>query len=277
MTKPTFGIAYKADEHRLFTLRNAGGMAVTISERGAALWSWRAPDRYGRMADVLQPPSGGAIHALWQGRHVDGAVSLMRMEEGRAAALAEYRLDDDGCLTVQHEVVAMAPTALALASHPCFNLNGGMADVSDHMVQIDADFYVEVDMDGKPGGVAAVGGTAFDFRHPAPIGARLRWPDSQILRSAGFNHAFFVRNHFTGGQGPLRAVALIVDPGSGRSLQLHTTEAAVQFCAGRQGGFTIEARACPDLRCASWPGIVVTPGQVYRQTSVYRLALSNPR
>jgi aldose 1-epimerase len=34
-------------------LRNAEGMSVTISERGAALVSWLAPDRYGRMADIL--------------------------------------------------------------------------------------------------------------------------------------------------------------------------------------------------------------------------------
>jgi len=274
MTKRFSGTAPEADEYRLFTLRNASDMVATISERGAALCSWRAPDRYGRMADVLLAPAGGAVPELWQGRHADDGVTLLRMEAGGAVArLAKYRLDDDGCLTVEHEVMAMAPTPLGAAPSPAFNLNGGSADVGDHMVQIDADFYVEVDVDGVPSGVAAVAGTAFDFRQPAPIGARLRWPDSQLCGTGGFNHAFFVRNHFAGGQGTLRAVARIVDPGSGRSLQVHTTEAALLFRAGDQGGFSVEAQARPELTSAAWPHVIVSPGQVYRQTTVYRLSL----
>lgn len=202
MTKRFSGTAPEADEYRLFTLRNASDMVATITERDAALWSWRAPDRYGRMADVLLAPKGAANPVLWQGRHADGGVTLLRTGGGGAVAqLAKYRLDDDGCLSVEHEVVAMAPTPLDLAAWPTFNLNGGIADVGDHMVQIDADYYVEVDADGMPSGVAAVAGTAFDFRQPAPIGARLRWPDSQICGRGGFNHSLFVRSHFAGGQG----------------------------------------------------------------------------
>jgi aldose 1-epimerase len=37
----------------LYTLRNAAGMRVTISTLGGTLRSWRAPDRYGKVADVL--------------------------------------------------------------------------------------------------------------------------------------------------------------------------------------------------------------------------------
>ena len=274
MTKHFSGAASEADEYRVFTLRNARDMVVTVSECGAALCGWRAPDRYGRVADVLLAPTPRAKPAVWQGRHADGAVTLLRMEDGGATAqLARYRLDDDGSLTVEHEVMAMALTPLDAASHHSFNLNGSTADVGDHMVQIDADFYVEADGEGTPTGVAAVGGTAFDFRQPAPIGARLRWPDSQIHRQSGFNHSFFVRDHFAGGQGPLRKVARIIDPGSGRCLEVSTTEAAVQFRAGQQGGFTLDARARPELASTAWPNVVVLPGQVYRQTSVYRLSL----
>lgn len=249
-------------------------MVVTISERGAALWSWRAPDRYGRMADVLLAPPRVGQPALWQGRHDDGAVSLLRMGGGGAVAQqAKYRLDDEGALTVDHEVMAMVPTPLDVAFRPCFNLNGGVADVGDHMAQIDADYYVEVDVEGAPVGVAAVSGTAFDFRQPAPIGARLRWPDSQIHLKGGFDHSFFVRNHFAGGQGPLREVARVFDPGSGRRLQIHTTESTVQFRAGHRGGFYLEAQARPELTSGAWPHVIVMPGQVYRQTTIYRLSL----
>ena len=41
------------DPYKLFTLRNRLGMQVCISDLGATLVSWQAPDRYGRLADVL--------------------------------------------------------------------------------------------------------------------------------------------------------------------------------------------------------------------------------
>jgi len=274
MTKHFSGAASEADDYRVFTLRNASDMVVTVSECGAALYGWRAPDRYGRIADVLLGPGHSPKPSLWQGRHDHGGVRFLRMENSDGVAqLARYRLDDDGSLTVEHEVVAMAPTPLETASNPCFNLNGATADVGDHMVQIDADYYVEADAGGAPVGVAAVAGTAFDFRQPAPIGARLRWPDSQLVGRGGFDHCFFVRDHFAGGQGQLRKVARISDPGSGRCLQVHTTEAVLQFRAGPKGGFTIESRARPELASAAWPNVMLLPGQVYRQTSVYRLSL----
>lgn len=274
MTKPFSGTMPEADEHRLFTLRNSKGMTVMISERGAALWSWRAPDRYGRLADVLLAEPQKNQPPVWQGRHADGGVSLLLMEEGAPATqMVKYRLDDGGSLSVEHEVMAMAPATLDVPSRPCFNLNGAAADVGDHMVQIDADYYVEVDAEGAPSGVAAVRGTAFDLRQPAPVGARLRWPDNQICGKRGFNHCFFVRNHYAGGQGPLRKVARVVDPASGRCLQVHTTEAAVQFRAGYQGGFWLDAEARPELASAAWPHVIVAPGQVYRQTTVFTLSL----
>lgn len=41
------------DMVRLFTLRNAQGMRVSISNLGATLVSWQAPDRSGRMGEIL--------------------------------------------------------------------------------------------------------------------------------------------------------------------------------------------------------------------------------
>jgi aldose 1-epimerase len=282
-----------SDQYRLFKLKNACDMTVVISERGAALHSWRAPDRYGRMADVIQAGADGAARAgqaLWKGQHADGGVALKLAAPGGEAELrASYRLDDDGYLTISHDVLARLPTLVRLQTHPCFNLNGGIAGVDDHMLQIDADYYVEVDAGGNPVGLAAVGGTPFDFRHPAPIGARLRWPDGQLSQAGGFDHCFYVGSHFAGGQSPLREVAQVFDPGSGRRLQMYTTEAALQFSAiGDAGGmprqapdaqrrrrdwFGLEADARPALVSAGWPQVLLHPGQTYRQTTAYRLSL----
>lgn len=278
MTNPISDIATESGEHRLFTLKNAGGMTVTISEKGALLHSWHAPDRYGRMADILLAEAGMAPQAVWQGRHEEDGVSFLQMSSGGGATrLARYRLDDDGGLAIEQEVMALAPMPLEMTAAPHFDLSGGTGDVGDHMLQIDADYYVELSAAGAPAGVAAVGGTPFDFREPAPIGARLRWPDPQIRLNGGFGHSFFVRSHFSGGQGSLREVARVFDPGSGRRLQIYTTEAALQFGTSearwRQGGFCLDARARPELSSAAWPHVMLMPGQVYRQATVYRLSL----
>jgi aldose 1-epimerase len=267
---------------RSFALENAAGMTVTIGERGAQLRAWHAPDRYGRMADVLRtglsaPPAGRAVR--WEGRQTDGVVSLALTAGGDGAGmLVHYRLDDEGGLTIEYQSVAGMPTPLAPLAYPAFNLSGGQGDVGDHMVQIDADYFEEAGPGGVPGGVAAVGGTAFDFRHPAAIGPRLHWTDSQMQRTGGFDHCFCVRNHFAGGQGALREVARLFDPASGRRLQVHTTEAAVRFSSGPgtalgTDAFRIDAHARPGLMSAAWPCVMLAPGQVYRQTTMYRLSL----
>jgi aldose 1-epimerase len=49
----SWGTLPGGDAVRLFTLRNAHGMRVAISDFGATLVSWHAADRAGRIADVL--------------------------------------------------------------------------------------------------------------------------------------------------------------------------------------------------------------------------------
>lgn len=284
---PLHGATAEATDAREFMLRNANGMTVTISERGGVLRSWRAPDRYGRMAEVLLADDGlapaGGLAPCWEGRHVEGGVSLaLAASGGGPRLLVHYQLNDEGRLTVDYDAAAGSPVPLAAVHHPYFNLNGGQGDVGDHMLQIDAEYYVEVDADGVPAGVAAVAGTPFDFRQPAAIGPRLRWTDSQLGLAGGFDHCYFVRNHYAGGQGALREVARVFDPGSGRRLQVHTTEAAMRFCSGKpvtglpqrqSDGFCLEACARPGLISAAWPRVILHPGQVYRQTTVYHLTL----
>ncbi|WP_345815402.1 aldose epimerase family protein [Paraburkholderia sp. PREW-6R] len=48
-----WGAVPGGDPVRLFTLRNTHGMKVAISDLGATLVSWHAPDRAGRLGDVL--------------------------------------------------------------------------------------------------------------------------------------------------------------------------------------------------------------------------------
>jgi aldose 1-epimerase len=346
MTKSLLASPQSPAGDRQFTLRNAHHMSVTISERGAALVSWLAPDRYGNVADVLlgypDPVAYrdnsvyfGAVIGRWanriahgrfvidgkpmqaavndRGNHLHGGdegfhragwqataseqqVSLRLASPdgdagfpGKVEVQVQYRLGDEGSLTIEYEAVCDAPTPINLSAHPYFNLNGGRADVGDHMIQIDADFYMETDQGGIPVGVADVAGTPFDFRQPAAIGARLGWPDAQIGLAGGFDHCYCLGDAAEGRAGPLREVARVYDPGSGRTLQVSTTEAGLQFYSGnyldgvqgrgarpyaRHDGFCLEAHAYPDqLNGEHAAAVILRPGQVYRQTTIYRLAV----
>lgn len=313
MTTTNFSLASERPHAagQLFTLHNSYGMRVTISEHGAAPVSWWAPDRYGRMADVLLGRPGahddgddeacvGAARragtgARWHGEMAGRRVSLwLAQANGNGGFPGDveievcYELHDDGSLTIDSRARSRAATPVSLAWHPYFNLNGGRSDVGDHMLQIDADYYHELDGSGLQGGVAAVSGTPFDFRKPAAIGPRLRWPDRQIGIAGGFDHCYCVGED---GDGPLqrvlRQVARVYDPGSGRRLQVSTTEAGLQFCSGnrregvpgldddadlRHAGFRLQA--CPDhAHGARAAAVMLRPGELYRQTTVYRLSL----
>ena len=331
---------------RLITLRNGSDMRLTISERGATLVSWLAPDRYGKLADVLlgyPDPVGyandshyfGAVIGRWanriargrfvldgkpmqaavndRGNHLHGGqegfhrarweatpsdqgvslrLSSLQGEggfPGNVNVQVHYHLDDEGRLTIEYEAVSDAPTPINLTAHPYFNLNGGTAGVGDHMLQIDADYYMEIDEGGIPVDIASVAGTPFDFRQPAAIGPRLGWPDAQIEMAGGFDHCYCIGAPSSGREGPLREVARVYDPGSGRTLQVSTTEPGLQFYSGNklggvQGraarpyasydGFCLEAHAFPDqINGAHAAAVILRPGEVYRQTTHYRLSL----
>lgn len=258
------------DMGQLFTLRNSSGMRATISERGAALISWWAPDRYGRLADVVLGCSDARAYV--DNRVAFGAFATehtvsLRLLPGHGASgtgapqmIVHYRLDDDGSLAIEVEAQTNVPTPMSMTVHPYFNLTGGIADVGDHMLQILADDFVAAD--GCSSRMVRVGGTALDFRQPAAIGSRLCWPDLQVAAAGGFDHHFRVAR---GPGGKLAEVARVFEPRSGRQLQVSTTGTGLQFqSSSALDGFTLEARAADG---------VLLPGKVLRQATVYRLSV----
>ncbi|SEB15951.1 aldose epimerase family protein [Paraburkholderia sartisoli] len=53
LSSASWGTLASGDPVRIFTLRNAHGMKVAVSDLGATLVSWHAPDRAGRLDDIL--------------------------------------------------------------------------------------------------------------------------------------------------------------------------------------------------------------------------------
>ena len=139
---------------------------------------------------ALSPRSNGAWLAL---RHVSphGAGGY----PGTLEVEVRYSLGAEDALRIDYEAETDRPTVVNLTHHGYFNLAGeGTRDVYGHELTILADAFTPVDATLIPTGeIRPVAGTAFDFRRPVAIGARIGAADEQIVRAHGFDHNFVLR------------------------------------------------------------------------------------
>ena len=208
---------------------------------------------------------------------------------GTLTAKVVYSLRADGGLAIDYTATTDAPTIVNLSNHAYFNLAGeGEGTTLGHEMQIEADAYTPVDATLIPTGERRpVEGTPFDFRKPVAIGARIDAADEQLKAGGGYDHNYVLR----GKMGELRLAARVVEPKSGRVLEVLTTEPGLQFYSGnfldgkvvgksgkpyvKRGAFCLEAQHFPDSpNRPEWPSAVLRPGQTYRQTTVYRVTVA---
>ncbi len=180
-------------------------------------------------------------------------------------------------LRIEYTATTDAPTVLSLTNHAYWNLACG-GTVEDHEVQLHAGQVLPVDAESLPTGPPVpVDGTPLDFRSPARIGARIRDGHPLLVAVRGYDHAYVL----DGTAGELRATARVVEPRSGRSLELRTDQPSVQFytsnmlngtlvlndgSTARQGdAFCLEPQGYPDApNHPDYPSTVLRPGEEYR-------------
>jgi aldose 1-epimerase len=204
---------------------------------------------------------------------------------GTVKATVTYTLTDANELKVDYLATTDKPTVINLTQHSYFNLSGGKtADILGHQLMIAADKYTPVD-DGliPTGELAPVQGTPFDFRQPIAIGARIDKRDVQLERGKGYDHNFVLTRQGDG----LQLAARVVDPVSGRTMEISTTEPGIQFYSGNfldgtlankgggkighRAGFCLETQHYPDSpNHANFPSAVLRPGQDYKTTTVFK-------
>ena len=80
------------------------------------------------------------------------------------------------------------------------------------------------------GELRAVAGTVFDFRHATRIGRRIGADDEQLAFGHGYDHNWVLAPPTT--KAALRQAAVLTDPGSGRVLEIETTQPGLQFYSG---------------------------------------------
>jgi aldose 1-epimerase len=231
---------------------------------------------------------------VWQPEILGGnSVRFSRVspdgEEGYPGTLqvaVAYSLTNYNELIVEYQASTDLPTHVNLSQHTYFNL-AGRGDVLGHLLTIDADRYTPVDRSSIPNGVLApVRDTPFDFRKPTAIGARIAADNPQIQHGRGYDHNFVLNREGN----TLEFAARVVEPVSGRVLEVATTEPGVQlytanFLDGRivgkgglayerHGGFCLETQHFPDTpNKPDFPSSLLRPGDTYSSRTVFKFEI----
>ena len=232
---------------------------------------------------------GGSVGVTYRHVSPDGDEGY----PGRVEVRVSYTLSPSNELAVDYEATTDRPTPINLTQHSYFNLAGDASgDVLGHQLTIDADRFTPVDATLIPTGeLAPVAGTPFDFRQPTTIGARIAADHPQLKTGNGYDHNFVLNGWSPGSSQALHHAARAVDPGSGRTLDVATTEPGVQFYSGnfldgtvvgksgraygRRHGFCLETQHFPDSpNHPAFPSTILRPGDTYRSRTVFTFGVS---
>jgi len=238
----------------------------------------------------------GLDKRIWKAREMeDKAGPSVRFtyrspdgEEGYPGNLdieVTYTLTNAGELVIDYKAETDKATPVNLTNHSYFNLAGaGNGTILDHALLIEADRYTPTDDTLIPTGeIVPVSGTVMDFTQLTRIGARI---DQLSGDPGGYDHNYVLNGEI----GKLALAARVVEPRSGRVLEILTTEPAVQLYTGnhlegtitgkggkvyrKRGGLCLETQHFPDsVNHPNFPSTILQPGEIYRQKTIYRFSV----
>lgn len=345
--KSTFSKVVDGKPVALYTLTNANGLEVAITNFGGRIVSVWAPDRNGKFADVVlghetldgyltNNDNFGALIGRYGNRIANGRFTLDSVEyqlpqnnfghclhggpdgydrkiwnvvaqndsilqltylspdgeagfPGNLDILVTYQLTSDNALKIGYKATTDKATVVNLTNHSYFNLSGDPnREILDHEVVIAADAITPIDTTFMTTGeIVSVEGTAFDFRQPHTIGERISKSDCEQLHNGrGYDH-----NWVVGGNGSkTRFISRVVEPASGRTLEVYTNEPGVQLYTGnfldgtvsgkkniayqQHTALCLETQHYPDTPNKSeWPSCRLNPGETYTSECIYKFGV----
>lgn len=229
-----------------------------------------------------------AAHKIEQADAVGVALHYVSAdgEEGYPGTLdctVSYTLNDNNEFVIDYAATTDKPTVVNLTNHSYFNLAGeGSGTALQHELTLFADKFTATDGDLIPTGeLVAVKDTPLDFMQPHFIGERIETENFKPLQQGfGYDHNFVVN-----GSG-LRPCAKVRELGSGRVMEVLTTEVGVQLytanhlkdVTGKNGhvyqerdAFCLETQRFPDSpNKPNFPSAVLRPGEKLHTQTILR-------
>lgn len=183
-----------------------------------------------------------------------------------------YVLNNKNQLMIYFHATTDKRTPINLTSHAYFNLRGNPAlPIMDHYVMINALKFLDTDAQLIPTGkMNYVIGSPVNFSRGKTVGADIDKTEN------GFDHTFVINKE----PGKFVITAKVVEPESGRILEMVTDQPTVQFYTSNvfdgslqgKGGtkypkhaaFCLEAQGFPDApNHANFPSVFLNPGEKY--------------
>lgn len=341
INKDSFNKTIDGKQVKIFTLKNANGMYADITNYGAKIVTLFAPDKAGKLADVVlgfdtldewqeketyfNTVVGRFANRIKDGKftldgkqyqlainngtnHLHGgnvgfnqkvwdvlesSESVLKLQyvaadgeenyPGTLTATVTYAVTEDNALSIHYEATTDKPTIVGFTNHAYFNLKGaGEGNVRDHLLQLNADLYTEIDDTQSPTGeITKVDDTPMDFRVPTLIGERIDDPFFALGRGLDNN---WIVNKPQQGDLALAGVVSAAD----RTMEVYTTLPGIQVYTGNwveqnigkygkkydvQYAVCMEAQGFPNSpNQPHFPSPVLRPDGKYDEWCIYKFA-----
>lgn len=231
---------------------NAGTNTIHGGRKGFAQSVWK-------VADVSTKTNESSVKLTYLSK--DGEEGF----PGNLKVSVTYTLTDNNELRIDYEAETDKPTIANLTNHAYWNLAGG-GSCLDNILWIPSDSYTPADADLiVTGEILPLKGTLMDFNQPTRIGNRIEQLKPQMT---GYDHNFIL-----GEDKVMKMAARLVEPKSGRIMEVRTTQPAVQLFTANHLGHTavcLETQHYPDsIHHPNFPSIVVRPGEPLKETTLF--------
>ncbi len=191
----------------------------------------------------------------------------------------EYSLNDNNELGIRFRAKTDKPTHINLTNHSYFNLNNCQGNVYDYELFIDSDAVCELNQESiATGKLIPIKDTPYDFKLSSSIGERIE----EI--GMGYDINYVLDNPSR----ELKRVAAMIDPVSGRTMEVLTTLPGVQLYTSNyieqikgKGGLLYEKHCAVCLETQyypnsanqpSFPSTILRPGETFDEQTIYRFS-----
>jgi aldose 1-epimerase len=243
----------------------------------------------------------GFDKVVWTATIVDSEIPTLKLsylskdgEEGYPGNLQVeviYSLQEDNSLKIDYQATTDKTTIVNLTNHTYFNLSGDVkGDILNHEITLNADYFLPVDSTLIPTGeLKSVKASAFNFLQSKPIGKEINDTENEQIRyGKGYDHSWVLNPSKE--KSAMNFVATVLEPISGRVLEVFTMEPATQFYTGnfldgtiigkkgivykKRYGFCLETQHYPDSpNQKNFPSTVLKPNEVYKTSTIYKLSV----